>query len=44
MDKVGCIENNDIGALTTEQQSKLNEFKVIIRSTLDLQIHAVLAK
>ena len=29
MDKAGCIEDNDVGALTTEQQSKLNEFKVI---------------
>ena len=29
MDKAGCIEENDVGALTTEQQTKLNDFKVL---------------
>jgi len=33
MDKAGCIEDNDVGALTTEQQSKLNEFKIKTRYT-----------
>ena len=28
MDEKGGIENEDVGALTNEQQSKLNEFKV----------------
>ena len=28
MDKTGGLEKNDLGALTAEQQRKLNEFKV----------------
>ncbi|XP_065059977.1 RIIa domain-containing protein 1-like [Rhopilema esculentum] len=31
MDKTGGLENNDLGALTKEQQGKLNEYKIKTR-------------
>eukprot|EP00112_Aurelia_sp_Birch-Aquarium-sp1_P010821 Seg2298.9 transcript_id=Seg2298.9/GoldUCD/mRNA.D3Y31 product="RIIa domain-containing protein 1" protein_id=Seg2298.9/GoldUCD/D3Y31 len=31
MDKTGGLEKNDLGALTAEQQRKLNEFKIKTR-------------
>ena len=35
MDKTGGLENNDLGALTKEQQTKLNEYKVEFKLITD---------